>query len=105
MQTTSSYGITRDFARKFTEMVGPDLDKHPGAIDNLFGSFCPGAPLHCLLATVAVASAAKEVASDLNGGTNGYLCSMTDPTPARIQTSRYRKKDASKATIPLTDIS
>jgi hypothetical protein len=77
MQTTSSYGITRDFARKFTEMVGPDLDKHPGAIDNLFGSFAKEHRYYCLSPRLLYQ---RKSYSDLNGGTNSYLCSMTDPT-------------------------
>jgi hypothetical protein len=77
MQTTSSYGITRRFARKWTNMVGDDLDKHPGAIDNLFGSFAKENRYYVLQPRLTYQIASQ---SDLTGRNNSYLMSMCDPT-------------------------
>jgi len=76
MFTTSSYGITKKFAQTWTERVGFDLDSHPGAIDQVFGSFAHEFTYLCLQPRLTYQ---RKSYSDLNGGTNSYLQSMCDP--------------------------
>lgn len=78
MLTTSTYGITRDFARIWTEksdeFLGTDYVKF-WPIDNLFGAWSRDHLYYCLQPRLAFQ---RGVASDITGQSNSYLCSMTD---------------------------
>lgn len=78
MQTTSSYGITREFAQRWTEEVnkGGGLDHHPGPIDNVFGSMAHSNRYYVLQPRLTYQ---RESVSDITGQKNSYLMSMTDP--------------------------
>lgn len=77
MQTTGTYGITREFAQRWTEIVDErNGDNYPGPIDNLFGSMAHDHLYYCLQPRLAFQRASK---SDLNGQEHSYLLSMTDP--------------------------
>lgn len=79
MQTTSSYAISREFARKWTAEVNaryPSLEQHPGPIDNLFGLFARRYHFYCLQPRLLFQGASL---SDITRETNSYLFSMTDP--------------------------
>lgn len=79
MQTTSSYGITGKFAKQWTEMVDKstdgDLERHPGPIDNLFGSFSHNYNYYVFQPRLMYQ---RESMSDITGVVNNYLFSMTD---------------------------
>lgn len=78
MQTTSSYGISREFAEKWSNLVDAHggLDHHPGPIDNLFGSFAKDHRYYVLQPRLTFQ---RESYSDITGQVNGYLDSMTNP--------------------------
>lgn len=84
MQTTSSYGITGKFAKKWTEMVDAqtdgDLEKHPGPIDNLFGSFSRESRYYVFQPRLMYQ---RNSMSDITGREECYLYSMTDPRHER----------------------
>lgn len=87
MQTTSSYGITREFAKQWTEKVDrmakvvPEmtddeiLSSHPGPIDNVFGSI---AKEHRYYVFQPRLMYQRESMSDITGQVGNYLYSMTD---------------------------
>lgn len=77
MQTTSTYGITRDFARTFTEIMDAQHpgESHPGPIDNVFGIMAPSHLFYVLQPRLAFQ---RAIRSDITGLTNSYLFSMTD---------------------------
>lgn len=81
MQTTSSYGITAEFAAIWTRRVDATMgttnwDRHPGPIDNVFGGMAKDSWFYCLQPRLFFQRASK---SDITGETNSYLFSMTDP--------------------------
>lgn len=81
MQTTSSYGITKEFAKTWTEKVdasvgGPNLERHPGPIDNVFGSMSKD---HLYYVFQPRLLCQRKSKSDLDGETNSRINSMTDP--------------------------
>lgn len=81
MQTTSSYGITKEFAKIWTEKVdaavgGPEPDRHPGPIDNVFGSMAKD---HLYYVFQPRLLCQRKSKSDLDGETNSRINSMTDP--------------------------
>lgn len=79
MQTTSSYGITGEFAKVWTDRIdtetGGDLEKHPGPIDNVFGGFAKD---HLFYVFQPRLLYQRESMSDITGLSNNYLYSMTD---------------------------
>lgn len=77
MKTTGCYGITKEFAQKWTERVGPDLDKHPGCIDDVFSAMARDFLFYVLQPRLAFQ---RKSPSDITGEENSYLYSMTDPT-------------------------
>jgi GR25 family glycosyltransferase involved in LPS biosynthesis len=77
MQTTGAYGITRDFAKRWTQIVDErNGDNHPGPIDNLFGSMSHDHLYYCLQPRLAFQ---RQSPSDITGENNSYICSGTDP--------------------------
>ena len=81
MKTTGSYGITRDFARKWTEIVdaqtGGSLENHPGCIDDVFGAMAKDHLFYVLQPRLIFQ---RKSLSDITGEENSYLYSMSDPT-------------------------
>lgn len=80
MQTTSSYGITREFAKVWTKKVddsmgSADLERHPGPIDNVFGSMAKDHRYYVFQPRMFFQRKSK---SDITGEENSYLFSMTD---------------------------
>jgi hypothetical protein len=80
MQTTSSYGITKEFAKIWSDKVdasmgSDDLEKHPGPIDNVFGSMAKDHLYYVLQPRLMYQ---RKSPSDLTGETHSYLFSMTD---------------------------
>ena len=80
MQTTGSYGITRDFAKVWTRKVdasmpSDDLSHHPGPIDNVFGSMSHDHRYYVFQPRLMYQ---RESKSDLDGQTNSRLGQMTD---------------------------
>lgn len=80
MMTTSSYGITKQFAKKWTEAAdaatGGDLEKWIGPIDLFFSSLSHANRFYVVQPRLIFQRASK---SDISGETNSYLFSMTDP--------------------------
>lgn len=81
MQTTGSYGITREFARIWTDKVdasmgSDDLDRHPGPIDNVFGSMAHDHLYYVFQPRLICQRVSR---SDLDGETNSRILSNTDP--------------------------
>ena len=81
MQTTSSYGITGEFAKKWDAKVNEDLgsddlSRHPGPIDNTFGSMSHDNFYYTFQPRLMTQRASY---SDLDGGTNSRLGQGTDP--------------------------
>ena len=88
MLTTSSYGITKRFARVWTDGVdaavrsaameqGVDLlEVHPGPIDNTFGSFAHAHNYYVFQPRLMIQ---RPGFSDLTEKPERYLLSMTDP--------------------------
>lgn len=77
MQTTSTYGITKRFAKKWVALA--DEHRNGGAfgpIDNLFGSFSHDHLYYVLQPRIAYQRGSK---SDITGLEISYLLSMTDP--------------------------
>lgn len=86
MQTTSSYGITREFARVWTDKIDAsmgdsDLQKHPGPIDNVFGSLSHDHNFYVFQPRMIFQ---RKSPSDITGENNSYLYSMTDTTHEKI---------------------
>lgn len=87
MQTTSSYGITKEFAKVWTQKVdeslgctpsmtlGERLSRHPGPIDNTFGSMAHDHLYYCLQPRLLYQ---QESWSDLEEKQGCNLNSMTD---------------------------
>jgi hypothetical protein len=76
MQTTGTYGITRAFARTWTEKIDARFGKgHPGPIDNTFGSLSHDHLYYCFQPRLAYQRATP---SDITGECNSYICSQTD---------------------------
>lgn len=79
MLTTSTYAITREFARIWTRHIdaqyGTDYQQFSG-IDNMIGELSHANQYYCLQPRLAFQRMSK---SDLNGQENSYLMSMTDP--------------------------
>lgn len=81
MQTTSSYGITREMAQKWSDRVdadmgSSDLSKHPGPIDNVFGGMAKDFNFYVFQPRLMFQ---RKSMSDITGESNSYLFSMTDP--------------------------
>jgi hypothetical protein len=80
MLTTSTYGITRDFASVWTDKVDALCDaggvNHPGPIDSTFGLFARDHRYYVFQPRLAYQ---RAILSDITGWTEIYLCSMTDP--------------------------
>jgi len=80
MQTTSSYGITGAFAKKWTETVDAqtdgDLERHPGPIDNVFGSMSHDHKYYVFQPRLMYQ---RESMSNITDRVDSYLYSMTDP--------------------------
>lgn len=83
-QTTSSYGVTRDFAKKFTahldEHLG-SLDNYPGPADNMLSQLSREFKYYCLQPRLCYQ---RESFSDIAGRATCYIQSMTDPTHERM---------------------
>lgn len=79
MQTTGSYGITGAFAKRWTEIVDSqtdgDLEKHPGPIDNLFGSMSHNHKYYVFQPRLMYQ---RESMSNITDRVDSYLYSMTD---------------------------
>lgn len=76
MQTTGTYGITRDFSKIWTEKIdSANGDNHPGPIDNTFGSLSHDHLYYCLQPRLAYQ---RSSPSDITGQCNSYLMSGTD---------------------------
>lgn len=81
MQTTSSYGITGEFAKRWDAKVNEglgtdDISEHPGPIDNTFGSMSHSSFYYTFQPRMMTQRASY---SDLDGGTNSRLGQGTDP--------------------------
>lgn len=78
IQTTSCYGVTREFARKFSVELNQkgNFDWHPGPIDNTIGGFAKDNLFYCLQPRLTYQ---RNSFSDIAGTSNSYLNSMTDP--------------------------
>lgn len=77
MFTTSSYGITREFARVWTDKVDARFGSlHPGPIDSTLGLFAHEHSYYVFQPRLAYQRDSK---SDITGEANAYLMSMTDP--------------------------
>jgi len=80
MQTTSSYGITGKFAKRWTELVdaatGGDLERHPGPIDNTFGSMSHEHKYYVFQPRLMYQ---RESVSNITDKVECYLYSMSDP--------------------------
>jgi GR25 family glycosyltransferase involved in LPS biosynthesis len=77
MMTTSSYGITREFAKVFTEKVDkalPDIDSL-GPIDCIFSGLAHEHNFYIFQPRLFYQ---RESPSDITGQTHSYLQSMTD---------------------------
>ena len=80
MQTTGSYGITREFAKVWDAKVNAglpsdELSCHPGPIDNVFGGMAKD---HLFYVTQPRMMFQRKSRSDLDGETNSRLGSCTD---------------------------
>lgn len=78
IQTTSSYGITREFAKVWSDKVDAavgGLENHPGPIDNTFGGMAHEHLYYTFQPRLMFQRISK---SDLDGQTNSRLGSMTD---------------------------
>lgn len=81
MKTTTAYAITREFAGVITARIdaamgSDDLERHPGAIDDVLGSFAKDHLFYCLQPRLFYQ---RPSHSDISGETNNGLFSMTDP--------------------------
>lgn len=78
MQTTSCYGVTREFARKFTGALNSQggFDWHPGPIDNTIGGFAKENLFYVLQPRLTYQ---RKSYSDITSESHSYLNSMTDP--------------------------
>lgn len=76
MKTTSSYGVTREFAKTMCDKIGPDLDAYPGCIDDVFGSMAHDHLFYVLQPRLMFQ---RESFSDITGEKHSYMFSMTDP--------------------------
>lgn len=78
MKTTSSYGITREFAKRWTMTVDAmaPVCAHPGAIDDLFSSMSRDNLFYVFQPRLMFQGA---FTSDLTKRKDCYLMSMTDP--------------------------
>lgn len=79
MKTTSSYGITRKFARKWTEEVDKrfgGLENYPGAADDMLCCVARENKYYCLQPRLCFQ---RESKSDITGNSTSYLDSMTNP--------------------------
>lgn len=77
MLTTSSYGITREFARVWTDTVGHDLESHPGQIDCVFSNFAHTHRYYCIQPRLFYQ---RMSMSDTAHSVQCHLMSMTDET-------------------------
>lgn len=81
MKTTTAYAITRDYARRLGAMIdksmgSTDLDRHPGAIDDVLGSYAKDHRYYCIQPRLFYQRPSR---SDISGETVNGLFSMTDP--------------------------
>lgn len=82
MLTTGTYGITREFARVWTDKVDALYgDRHPGPIDSTFSKF---AHEHLYYVFQPRLAFQRGILSDITGETNAYLMSGTDPVHERM---------------------
>lgn len=80
MKTTSSYGITKEFAKVWSDRVNvmagsEDLDRHPGCVDDCFSAMSRDNRFYILQPRLIFQRLSP---SDITGETNSHLYSMTD---------------------------
>lgn len=83
MKGTGSVGVTKEFARKFTEAADAegDLDHHVGPVDDFYSRFARQGNHYCVQPRLVFQ---RESLSDISGQKTSYLFLGTDSTHEQL---------------------